>query len=77
MPDCARYIHLNPVKAGLVRSAEDWEYSSYRDFVGLRDGKVPGPGIVLAQFASSAEYRRFVESYREGQEESIAGLVLD
>src|SRR5574341_1106415 len=32
-----RYIHLNPVKAGLVARAEDWEFSSYRDYVGLRD----------------------------------------
>ena len=26
---CFNYIHLNPVKAGLVAKAEDWEFSSY------------------------------------------------
>lgn len=31
---CA-YVVLNPVRAGLVRSAEDWRWSSYRASVGL------------------------------------------
>ena len=26
-----RYIHLNPVRAGLVDRLEDWEFSSYRE----------------------------------------------
>jgi REP element-mobilizing transposase RayT len=34
----SRYIHLNPVRAGLVQHPEDWNYSSYRDYVGLRNG---------------------------------------
>jgi putative transposase len=35
---CFHYIHQNPVKAGLVKSALDWEFSSARDYVGLRNG---------------------------------------
>jgi putative transposase len=35
---CFNYIHHNPVKAGLVSKAEDWEFSSYIDLVGMRDG---------------------------------------
>jgi putative transposase len=27
------YIHYNPVKHGLIKSAADWEQSSYKDFV--------------------------------------------
>ena len=30
------YIHQNPVKAGLVKEMSDWEYSSFRDYCGLR-----------------------------------------
>jgi putative transposase len=33
---CFNYIHQNPVKAKLVKKAEDWEFSSYRDYCGLR-----------------------------------------
>ncbi len=37
---CFNYIHQNPVKAGLVSRAEDWEFSSAVDYAGLRDGKL-------------------------------------
>ena len=37
---CFNYIHQNPVKAGLVKHAEDWEFSSYRDIIGMRAGKL-------------------------------------
>lgn len=37
---CFNYIHLNPVKDRLVKQAEDWEFSSYRDYFGLRNGKL-------------------------------------
>lgn len=35
---CFEYIHENPVRAGLVKKATDWIYSSARDYVGLRNG---------------------------------------
>jgi REP element-mobilizing transposase RayT len=31
-----RYIHLNPVEAGLVPSARDWPWSSHADYLGVR-----------------------------------------
>ena len=34
------YIHQNPIKAGLVKKMEDWNYSSFKDYVGLRGGKL-------------------------------------
>jgi len=33
---CFNYIHNNPVKAGLVQRAEDWEFSSYAGLAGVR-----------------------------------------
>lgn len=32
----AKYIHLNPVAAGLVEKPEDWLWSSYRCYLGLQ-----------------------------------------
>ncbi|HEY6063030.1 MAG TPA: hypothetical protein VIV35_05445 [Chitinophagaceae bacterium] len=32
------HTHQNPVEAGLVKIAEDWAYSSYRDYAGIRTG---------------------------------------
>jgi len=34
----SRYIHLNPRFGGIVQRAEDWEFSSYRDY--LFGGKI-------------------------------------
>lgn len=35
---CFDYIHQNPMRAKLVRKAEEWEFSSYRDYCGKRNG---------------------------------------
>jgi len=35
---CFDYIHKNPVDANLVSKPEDWEFSSARDYSGLRKG---------------------------------------
>lgn len=35
---CFLYIHQNPVKAGLVPGLEDWAFSSFRDYAGIRNG---------------------------------------
>lgn len=73
----SRYIHLNPVLAGLVQRAEEWEFSSYRDYVGLREGTLPAPDIVLSQFPAPAAYREFVQSYTDQDRKVIEGLAID
>lgn len=35
---CFNYIHQNPLNAGLVSKIEDWEFSSFRDYAGTRNG---------------------------------------
>lgn len=37
---CFHYIHQNPLKARLVSKMEDWPYSSFKDFVGARNGSL-------------------------------------
>ena len=32
------YIHQNALKAGLVKKMEDWEFSSFADYAGFRQG---------------------------------------
>ena len=73
----SRYIHLNPVVAKLVEQPEDWEFSSYREYVGLRTGTLPKTEVVLAQFSSMGAYREFVESYVDAGEEMIGRLMLE
>jgi len=66
--EVARYVLLNPVRAGLVRHALDWQWSSYRATV----GKTAAPGWLatshlLRRFSSNGVaairgFRRFVNA---------------
>ena len=66
-----RYIHLNPVRAGLCERPEDWRWSSYASTIGL----VPEPaylsvGLLLDLLSpdrrrAQERYRRFVEDGAE------------
>lgn len=38
LPACIFYIHSNPIVAGLSRLEEEWEFSSAKDYKGLRNG---------------------------------------
>ena len=35
---CFHYIHNNPINSGIVNKNEEWEFSSYQDYLGLRNG---------------------------------------
>ena len=68
----SRYIHLNPVKAKLVLKAEDWVYSSYREYIGLKDPGFVKQSIILEimnDYKSSplnilqSDYKDFVEDW--------------
>ena len=41
------YIHQNPVTSSLVKEMTDWEFSSYRDFAGLRNGTLTNIELAL------------------------------
>ena len=73
----SRYIHLNPVRAGLVARPTEWEFSSYREYVGARNGELPRPELVLSLFRSISDYQDFVESYAADQDGLIAGLLFE
>ena len=38
--NCFYYVHQNPMAASLVTSLNQWEYSSYKDYAGLRNGSL-------------------------------------
>jgi hypothetical protein len=71
----SRYVHLNPVSAGLVTAPEAWAFSSYWDYVGLRQGTLPRPDDLLALFPSRQAYRAFVEADQD--QSIIARMLLD
>lgn len=58
-----RYIHRNPLEAGLVVKPEQWHYSNYAEFIGKRNGALVDREFVRMNFASPEEYEEFVMNY--------------
>ncbi len=48
------YIHQNPVKSGLVKNMRDWEYSSYKEYSGLRSERLSNVDLGKSIFDLSA-----------------------
>ena len=58
-----RYIHRNPLEAGLVTNLDDWPYSNYLEWVGRRSGTLYDAKYVQTHFSNSEEYESFVLDY--------------
>ncbi len=52
---CFHYIHQNPVVAQMVKNVGDWPYSSYPDYIGLRNGTLCANGIFYSQTGLGTE----------------------
>jgi REP element-mobilizing transposase RayT len=68
----SRYIHLNPVKAQIVQKAENWEYSSYLEYIGLRESEYINTEVILdlvnqipgaTNNIKQQEYKNYVEMW--------------
>lgn len=59
----SRYIHLNPYVAELTKELENFEYSSYPEFVGLRNNTLSNPQSILNFFSETNSYKDFVRDY--------------
>jgi putative transposase len=70
----SRYIHLNPVKAGLASRPEDWEFSSYRDYIGMKREILSEPEIILSQFRGRQDYHKFVMDNESDKELGLLTL---
>lgn len=55
-----RYIHLNAVRAGLVRAPEEYPYSGHGAYLRARPDGLVDPRFVLRLLGGPRAYRRFV-----------------
>jgi putative transposase len=74
-----RYIHRNPVMAELVARPEDWAYSNYREWVGVRGGALIDKVFVQDHFPSAGEYAKFVFDVEDEKKsfEKISKYMFD
>jgi putative transposase len=63
MLELARYIALNPVRAGICQQPEDWPWSSHRGMLGLQTTDSVAVAEMLSYFGGSR--RRYLEFVNE------------
>ena len=77
-----RYIHLNPVRAKLVRRPEDHRWGSHSVYLGRREEPMVTTDFVLGHFgrkrtlAARAFHRFVMESVGEGSREDLYDVKL-
>jgi len=64
--ELSRYIHLNPVRAGLVKRPKDYPYSSYRGFIRVEGRNFVSCDLIWEMISrekgeASRKYKDFVE----------------
>jgi len=65
-----RYIHLNPVRAGMVKEPQQYLYSGHRAYLDGKAAEVIDPRAVLDLMGGKARYRSFVSGgMKEGHRE--------
>ena len=84
--ELSRYIHLNPVKAGIVKRPEEYRWTSYRAYIGKIDQDWIDTEFLLNQFSEdlAKSRRRYMKFTDEGMRReledpdagSIAGMIL-
>ena len=58
-----RYVHLNPVVAGLVSRPAAWPYSNYLEWIEAREGKLVDRAFVQEFFPTPESYIAFVQGH--------------
>ena len=73
---CLLYIHQNPLRAGLVNRMEDWEFSSYRDYSGYRQGSLCNIDMAKTLFDLPGSTEEFVNfSNQTIPEHYVKGII--
>lgn len=75
------YIHLNPVRAKLVNSPQEWKWSGHQEYIGETKRKLIDFGLIRGIFGEGGKgyqkYRKFLEDKlgKEHQEEYYPGDI--
>jgi putative transposase len=77
--ELSRYIHLNPVRAGIVEKPEFYEYSSYKSFISRKKEEIVYHDLILGMISKgrrNAE-KRYEAFVLNGIEENLQDPLKD
>jgi putative transposase len=58
--ELVRYIHLNPVRAKVVKRPGDWQWSGHKEYLGKEKIGLIDSGPVMGELRTAARYEAFV-----------------
>ena len=86
LKELSRYMHLNPVRAGMVGKPEEYQYSSYRSYIFPAGENIVDRDMILGMVSNKPKeaferYRYFIEQEIGQEAESplkkvYAGMIL-
>lgn len=59
---CIKYVHMNPVKAGISKKEEDYKFSSYKDY--LNKNGIINSKLLEIVFNQNREYLKIIDSIK-------------
>jgi putative transposase len=65
MLQLCKYIHLNPVKSGLVNEPSEWKYSNYAEWIGISSGDLIADEVHSEYFPDPHDYIMLLASYEQ------------
>ncbi len=84
--ELSRYIHLNPVRAGMVQRPEEYQYSSYKTYTSRKKEEILTLDLILGMMSSQKgeekkAYHLFVEAgigkeLDDPQRDVYGGIIL-
>ena len=73
----SRYIHLNPVHAKLVKSASEWEHSSFPTYVNGGNADFLTTDIILSMSGGKEAYLHYIHEPRPAYGEELERYLID
>jgi putative transposase len=73
LAELSRYMHLNPVRAGIVKRPQDYPYSSYRAFISKGEAGIVYRDLILGMMGK--DQRRAIMLYKDFVESAIGSKV--
>lgn len=70
--NCFLYIHQNPLRAGLVKQIGEWEFSSFRDYAGVRDGTLCNKELACDLF----DLPKAIEDFKIMSQRTIPNQII-
>jgi hypothetical protein len=66
------YIHNNP------QNSIDYEFSSFKDYLNLRQDELCDKGMILSMFKNNtADYKKFVLDFNEAEQKKISNYLFE